>query len=76
MTTCSALACTGASARLLRDGVRLCIGHLLTLQAGETIHLADGGRLTIVARWPKGRSPAMRSRLTPRFWRWIQEQPS
>ena len=69
--TCSGLGCSGATARLLLDGVGLCLDHLLALERGETVHLADGGRLTITGRWPKGMSPRLRSRLTSGFWRWL-----
>ena len=72
--TCSALSCSGVSARLLRDDVRLCIDHLLALQRGETVALVGGGRLAITVRWPKGQSPRMRQTLTPRFWRWLEVQ--
>jgi hypothetical protein len=69
-TNCSASHCERPTARLLLDGaVGLCVGHLLALEGGKVIHLGDGGRLSITGRWPRGKSPAMRSRQPGRFWR-------
>jgi len=75
-TTCSVKDCGGSTARLLLDGVRVCVDHLLALEGGQTVRLADGGRITISGRWPLGQSPRMRQTLTPRFWRWLREKAS